>query len=150
MAFGRTNIVTAVVGDRMYTKTDSVVQYDYGLKLMITGVTLPESYEVHFCNTKSAKTKTQTGDANGVDIPDEYLLNGEDIYAYVFLNTGENDGETVYIVHIPVVGRAAIGEDQLTPVEHNLVRELHEEIARLSEEFLEFKNYVTEELSARD
>ena len=128
----RDNTITAVAGDKMYIKTENAVQYDHGLKLLITGVQLPPEYDVHFCNTDSNKTKTQTGDANGVDIPDEYLLSGEDVHAWLYLHTGEDDGESVYHIHIPVVGRAAIGEESLTPVEHGIVEELQEEVGELT------------------
>ena len=49
----RNNIITANAGDNQYIKTDSVFQYDYGLILKIEGITLPEKYEVHFCNKNS-------------------------------------------------------------------------------------------------
>ena len=126
----RNNIITAVAGDKLYIKTDPVFQYDYGLKLVITGVTLPESYDVHFGNTNSASAKTVTGDSNGVQIPDEYLLNGEDVHAWVYLHTDglDDDGESVYHIHIPVTDRAAIAEEQITPVEHNVIREALEQI----------------------
>ena len=121
----RDNTITAVAGDSLYIKTDNVFQYDYGLKLVITGVELPQSYEVHFSNTHGGAAKTVTGDTSGVEIPDEYLLNGEDVHAYIYLHTGgvDDDGETVYHIQIPVVKRAAIDTRDITPVEHTFVEE---------------------------
>lgn len=124
---GRT--VTAVAGaDKLYVKTSSVFQYDYGLKLIINGLTLPESYDVHFCNTDSAAAKTVHGDANGVDIPDEYLRSGENVHAYVYLRDPEEYGYTVYHIEIPVVDRAALDTEAITPIEHTFVEDALEQI----------------------
>ena len=135
----RDNTITAVAGEKMYIKTDCAVQYDHGLKLIITGIQLPAEYDVHFCNTNSHETKTQTGDSNGVDIPDEYLLNGEDIHAWLYLHASDSDGESVYHIHIPVTHRAAIGEEQITPIEHDVIREA---IERLNEAVAETQSNV--------
>ena len=126
----RNNIVTAIAGEKPYIKTDPVFQYDYGQMLVIDGVTLPESYEVQFGNTKGQNAKTVTGDSNGVAIPDEYLVNGEDIHAYLYLHSVglDDDGETVYHIQIPVMHRHAIAEEQITPVEHNVIREALEKL----------------------
>ena len=125
----RDNTVTAHAGEKTYIKTDPVFQYDHGLVLIIDGVTLPSEYEVQFGNTKSAANKTVTGDSSGVLIPDEYLLNGEDIHAYLYMHTDEDDGFSVYHIHIPVIDRAAIAEEQITPVEHNVIKEALQALA---------------------
>lgn len=130
----RDNTITAHVGEKTYVKTDPAFQYDYGLKLIIDGVTLPEEYEVHFGNTSSAANKTSIGDATGVLIPDEYLLNGEDIHAYLYLHTDENDGYSVYHIHIPVTDRAAIDEEEITPVEHRAIEKALEALAEAVDE----------------
>lgn len=130
----RDNIVTAVAGDKLYIKTDSVFQYDYGLKLVIEGIQLPETYDVHFGNTDSAAAKTVAGDATGVAIPDEYLRSGEDIHAYLYLHTSEDDGFSVYHIHVPVIGRAAIDEEEITPIEHRAIEKALEELAEAVDE----------------
>lgn len=130
----RDYIITAHAGEKTYIKTDPAFQYDYGLKLVIDGTELPEEYEVQFGNTNSAANKTVVGGADGVMIPDEYLRNGEDIHAYVFLHTNEDDGFSVYHIHIPVIGRAAIDEEEITPVEHRLIDEALEKLAEAVEE----------------
>lgn len=117
----RNNVITAIAGTSLYIKTDPAFQYDYGLKLKIDGVELPSEYEVHFGNTGETKAKTVTGDADGVLIPDEYLRSGEDIHAWVYLHTEENDGETVYHIQIPVIERHAISEEEITPVERGVI-----------------------------
>lgn len=125
----RDNIITANAGDKLYIKTDSVFQYDYGLRLVIEGVELPESYRVHFGNKENSVAKTVFGDSTGVDVPDEYLQSGEDVHAYVFLKNEDEYGYTVYHIHIPVVDRAAIDTEAITPVEHSFVEDALQEIA---------------------
>lgn len=125
----RNNIITANAGDNQYVKTDSVFQYDYGLILKIDGITLPAEYEVHFCNKNSKAAKTVTGDENGVAVPDEYLRNGEDVHAYLYLENENEYGYTVYNIHIPVVDRAAIDTEEITPVEHTFVEDALKTIA---------------------
>ena len=103
----RNNIITAKAGDNVYIRTAKAFQYDYGIVLTITGIQLPEEYDVHFSNTGDASATVVAGDANGVAIPDAYFKNGEDIHAWVYLHTDDNDGETVYHIHIPIVKRPA-------------------------------------------
>ena len=130
----RNNIVTAVVGDKLYIKTDNVFQYDYGLKLVVEGITLPESFNVHFSNTKDAAAKTVVGDANGTPIPDEYLRNGEDIHAYIYLKNDDEYGYSILHIHIPVVDRAAIDTEEITPIDHTFIEDALETIAEAVEE----------------
>lgn len=130
----RNNTVTAVAGDNLYIKTASVFQYDYGLKLVVEGVTLPEEYDVHFCNTNNSSAKTVVGDSTGVMIPDEYLRNGEDIHAYIYLESEHEYGYSVLHIHIPVADRAAISEEELTPIEHDFVKDALKEIAEAVDE----------------
>lgn len=144
----RDNIVTAHVGEKAYVETEPVFQYDYGLTLVIDGVTLPSEYKVHFGNTKSAANKTAIGGSEGVAIPDEYLLNGEDIHAYLYLSTNENNGFSVYHIRIPVTDRAAIAEEEITPIQHNVIDEaleaLREAVAETHANVLNYP-YINDE-----
>ena len=88
-------------------------QYNYGQFLLIHGLPLPTSYEMHFANAQTGESTTQIGDASGVRIPDVYYQTGKPIYAWVFLHEGETDGETLYRVTIPIIQRAK--PDDLTP-----------------------------------
>ena len=125
----RDKIITVNAGSDVYIKTDPVFQYDYGLVMIIEGVTLPEEYEVQFGNTDSAAAKTVKGGAEGVLVPDEYLRSGEDIHAYLFMHTTEDDGYSVYHIHIPVIDRPAIAEEEITPIEHDVIEEALEALA---------------------
>lgn len=118
------NIVIAKLVDdtRFAFRTKPLYQYDYGQVLKFEGVELPTVYEVHFSNTDQAGTaKAQIGNADGVQIPDEYLLTGRPVYVWVFINTGTEDGETEYKCIIPVNKRAQKEDAEPTPVEQDII-----------------------------
>jgi hypothetical protein len=103
----------------VYTK--SVYQYDYGQILKLEGIELPTSYEVHFSNEIEGESTTVIGDENGVAIPDVYLTTGEPVYAWLYLHTGETDGETVLEIMIPVKKRAAKTDETPTPIQQDVI-----------------------------
>lgn len=120
----KNNIVTATFGQGDRTRTRAICQWDYGMKLVLEGVELPVAYTVHFANRPhDGSAKAQVGGADGVNIPDEYLTTGENVYAWVFLHSGEDDGETVYTVTIPVERRAQPTEDAPTPVQQGAIEQ---------------------------
>jgi hypothetical protein len=57
---------------------------------------LPAAYEVHFSNYEHGESTIVLATSNEVAIPDAYFINGKDIYVWVYLHTGANDGETEY------------------------------------------------------
>ena len=77
-------------------------QWDYGQRLMICGVQLPEAYVVHYSVADNGEAVSVEGDATGANIPDELLEAGENINGWVFVQDGET-GTTEYrfrlIVH---------------------------------------------------
>ena len=101
--------------------TGSLYQYDYGQRLLIHGVTLPETYEVHFANQQTGESKTAIGDSTGVMIPDEYLLSGANIHVWIYLHDGADDGETEYHGIINVTKRARPTDQEPTPVQQDLI-----------------------------
>lgn len=118
----RTNKVKALfTSGSNEVMTGALWQHDYGQVLEITGVELPETYEVHFSNEKNGAATTAIGDENGVQIPDAYLETGADVFAWLYLHTGENDGETVYSIVIPVRERASISDQPPTPVQQEAI-----------------------------
>ena len=117
-----TNIVTAVFDDCGCAQTETVFQYDYGQILKIEGIELPQSYEVHFSNDRyGGETTTQIGGADGVSIPDAYLQSGQMVYAFIFLHAGADDGDTEYVLTIPVAKRPEITDEVPTPVEQSAI-----------------------------
>jgi len=102
-------------------RAPAVYQYDYGQILQIQGLELPEAYEVHFSNSPMGTSTTSIGTASGVVIPDVYLQNGSDVYAWIFLHQENDDGETVYQIVIPVQPRASISDQPPTPVQQDVI-----------------------------
>ena len=120
------NRVIAVFANNgtMATTQTPLWQYDYGQILVIQGLQLPQAYEVHFCNSTDTATITSIGNADGVEIPDQFLRSGERIYAYVYLHTGEDDGETEYKITIPVMDRAEPTDIEPTPAQESTIGQL--------------------------
>ena len=119
----RNNIVTARFTDSNTCKTQAAYLYDYGLILKIKGLELPPMYEVHFSHTIDIPSITQVGDIDGVSIPDILLQDGEVIYAWLYLHTGDSDGETVKRIIIPLEQRAPIGDERPDPHEESALNE---------------------------
>lgn len=117
------NIITAKFkAGQTSAWADGLYQYDYGQILKFDGLELPEAYEVHFSDTPIiGDAKTQIGNADGVTIPDEYLQTGSTIYAWVFLHTGEDDGETEYSITVPVTKRPKPTDEAPTPQEQSAI-----------------------------
>ena len=115
------NVTEVVFSGFHRTQICGLYQYDYGQVLKFTDITLPASYEVHFAQTGANTTVTVLGDADGVQIPDQYLLADLDIRAYIYLHEEETDGETVYQVLIPVIGRPEPSDLEPTPVQQDAI-----------------------------
>lgn len=101
------------------SKTAPLYQYDYGQTLEFDGFDLPSAFEVQFSNDPDGEAVTQIGADNSVLIPDAMLLTGKNVYAWLFLHQGENDGETVYYIEIPVTERAEPTHEEPTPVQQS-------------------------------
>lgn len=125
-----TNIITAAFfGGSKTAKTAALYQWDYGQVLNITGLdTLPDAFEAHFTNTLGGGwAKTQIGTtADGVGtvtIPDAYLESGQPVYCYIYLHNGETDGETEYMITIPVKARAVPLGEAVTHEEQGVIQQ---------------------------
>ena len=120
------NITVAVFsGGGRETTAASLWQYDYGQILQFAGIPeLPTAYEVQFSNDREkGSAKTQIGSGDGVAIPDEFLATGKPVFAWVFLHAGEEDGETVYQVTIPVRRRSRATDAPPTPQQQSVITE---------------------------
>lgn len=89
---------------------DSVYQWDLNRELVIYGLSLPTTPEIHFGhkNTNIAIVQSATMDSAGVirvTIPNVLLEKSLNIDVYVCLNEGETF-RTLYKIVIPVIGRA--------------------------------------------
>ena len=125
-----TNLISAIFteGCNSVIADGKLYQYDYGQYLKFEGLDLPDAYEVHFSDTLrddgTAKTQIGTTTEEGVSsvlIPDEYLTTGKYVYAFIYLHSTEDDGETEYVVTIPVQKRPAINPTPVTPEEQSVI-----------------------------
>lgn len=95
------NVITAVFqeGSNLANALPFLWQWDYGQILKIEGLDLPTACQVHFSNLEINGFSTTAIATNGeVEIPNDLLKSGHPVYAFVYLHTGENDGETEYRV----------------------------------------------------
>lgn len=114
------NITQADISQRLCF-TSALYQWDYGQILLPTGVELPTAYEVHFAVPNTDTTMTVIGNENGVAIPDELLTTSGQIVAYIYLHSGQDDGETEYKIHIPVMARPQPSDYEPTPVQQDVI-----------------------------
>lgn len=116
------NVTKAAFGGLREVTTSPLWQWDYGQILKITGLDLPQAFEVHFSNSrKSGETVTQIGTDNQVVIPDMYLTSGAAIYAFIFLHDGLTDGETEYVINVPVRERPEPSDIEPTPEQQDVI-----------------------------
>lgn len=105
------------------------VSYQFDVKqiLVISGVDLPEYYEVDFCNEGDSTTVTMVGTSSGVQIPDAFLATGKYVKAYIVVQ-GEDEGavETRYEITLPVNRRPERTDIQPTPAEQQQIDTLVE------------------------
>lgn len=121
----RNNIVTVEYNGGCYIRTPELVQYDYGQILHLVGFGLPSAFQVDFGTSRIAGETVQViGALDYVSIPDTLLQGSANIYAFIRLHTGEDDGETVYVIELPVMARPEITGEEPTPVEQDLIDQL--------------------------
>ena len=139
------NITEVTFTSERYAVTEPLYQYDYGQVLKITAPSLPDPYTVHFGNARSSgESLTVLGTASdGAAIPSALLATGLNVYAWVFLHTGENDGETEYMIEIPVIRRAEPTDDPVIEEDPSAVDIIMGEIADLKEDI----NQIEEQIS---
>lgn len=120
---------------------NGLVQWDYGQKLKITGVSLPEISQVHFSHslTEEAIVRLAYTDVDGnvtVDIPNELLRDSRDIIAWVFV-LDDTTGKTIKGIYLPVISRGKPNDfvSPPDPSEEDLLKE-----------FIAYINEVVEEI----
>ena len=115
------NILRVNFGKELKIKSRPLYQYDYGQKLKFLDLNLPAAYEVHFSNYEHGTATVTVATSNEVAIPDVYLQTGLNIFVWLYLHAGQNDGETEYMLTIPVIRRAAILDTEPTPQEQSVI-----------------------------
>ena len=103
------NIVrVAFSGASRFARTIPVTRQDRGVWLLFENVDVPDTFQVHFSHIRSnngtAKTWMGTKE-NGVLIPDEYLISGKTVYAWIFVQE-DDSGMSKYMAEIPVYATA--------------------------------------------
>lgn len=106
--------------------TRKIFQYDYGQEVQIKGLNLPQSFEFHISNSNNPTTSSKIflGNNNKIEIPDEFLISGEDIFIWIFLHQTESDGETRYKINIPIQKKPKPENKEITPIERNVIDQL--------------------------
>ena len=117
------NVITADFSSWNTFTTEKCYMYDKGQILQITGLNLPEYFEVHFSNVENGVAKKAIGHNNFVNIYDEYFETGKPIYCYIVLSQGNSDKKTVYKVTIPIIKRSRPVDEQPTPEQQSLIEE---------------------------
>ena len=115
------NILRVTFKHERRIKSRPLYQYDYGQVLKFIDLNLPAAYEVHFSNYEHGESTTILATSNEVTIPDVYFINGKDIYVWIYLHTGANDGETEYQITIPITRRAKPSDEPPTPEEESVI-----------------------------
>lgn len=99
-----TNIVSVTFGNSRRACGDRILhQRDRGQVLTFSDLAdqLPPSFQVWFANHPEIGTAVpQTGSGGNVAIPDTLIATGQPIWAWLYLHTGADDGETCYTVTI--------------------------------------------------
>ena len=98
-------------------------QWDYGQQLRLEGLDLPAATEVHYGTSRSAETITQIATDGLVAIPDELMQYAGTLTVYLYLHTGEDDGETVYKASLLIKGRPKPGDYQPSEVQQDAITE---------------------------
>lgn len=116
------NIIYLYFKGKHLITSKSQYQYNHGQCLYFADLNLPQAFEVHFSNKDRGESKTQIGSNKLVEIPDEYFWSGAlQIYAWVYLHSGTDDGETIYEVKIPLIKRAKPTDEEPLPQQQGVI-----------------------------
>jgi hypothetical protein len=94
-------------GNVVYTK--KAFQYDKGVYLRVSGIALPEHYQVHFSNSEhDGVSAAVMASGSDIKIPDSYFLTGQYIYCWLYMAEDfGKDGSSAYTIIVPVEKRPA-------------------------------------------
>lgn len=116
------HIVTVEYSDTGHYKTSPVFQYDYGQEIQFDNFDhLPDTFEVHFGTSLNNKAVSQICTDGVVRIPDECLKQRQPVFAWLFLHDTEDDGETVFVIEIPIIARAKVVSPAQTKEEQDVI-----------------------------
>lgn len=130
--------------DSRQTVSDALTQWDYGQLLRIEDIPEVESAEIHF--TCKGKRNALIIEADIVDgtatakIPDELLMEGEEIQAYIYAMTSDS-GKTIYTVIIPVKRREK-PEDYSEPEHQDKLKEIIDKLDKKADDLQYADGYL--------
>ena len=122
------NIITAEFGNSRAAKTRPIFEYNAKQILQFPDLDLPDVYEVHMCNEGDEETKTAIGNANGVQIYNEYLRTGRNVIAYIVLHAEPDSRETEYMAIIPIKYRPVDGDAPPDPEQEDYIGQIITEL----------------------
>lgn len=116
------HIIEAGYSGSGYTKTRPAYQYDYGQVLRLDGFgdLLPETFEMHF-SIGAGEAITRIGSGGLVEIPNVCLERFGTLAVWLFLHDDVSDGETKYVIEIPVRSRAKATDQEPTPEQQSAI-----------------------------
>ena len=105
--------------------TGPALQWQYNEKqyLVINGLDLPEVYAVDFMNQGDTQTIRMTSTEDGVLIPDQYLLDGRPLIAYIVVIDGESVN-TIAQITFPVNTRGEPSDISPEPAKQQQIDQL--------------------------
>lgn len=130
--------------DSRQAVSDALTQWDYGQLLRIEDIPEVESAEIHF--TCKGKRNALIIEADIVDgtatakIPDELLIEGEEIQAYIYAMTSDS-GKTIYTVIIPVKRREK-PEDYSEPEHQDKLKEIIDKLDKKADDLQYADGYL--------
>jgi hypothetical protein len=116
------NEIHAYFGKLNTTTTKKVSQWAYGQKLIIHDPELPPVFEAYYSNSRSRGTADpQIGTDGVVDAPHAYFRSGADIYVFLMVHEGQDDGRYNKIVHIPIDPCSEPSDVEPEPYEQSVI-----------------------------
>lgn len=122
------NIIDVTFGGDRRTATEALYQYDYGQILNFTDLDLPAEFEIDFAHARCSVSETYIGSNNQVTIPSKFLAVNGSVNAFIFLHSGEDDGETEYVISIPVKARPERTDPVPSEAQRSRIDELIEQM----------------------
>ncbi len=83
-------------------------QYNQGVYIKFVDIELPETYQVHFSNSRNQTSIEMIGSEDGVLIPYDVWESGKTIYAWIYLHPTNDSAVTKYEVQIAKRKRAPL------------------------------------------
>ena len=90
------NVIEVKFHGARLANVDAIYRLDQEQFLQFSDIELPPTYRVDFGRTEDGDTISMIGDENGVQIPDELLVDAGKLHVWIWLNTGTYGGKTCY------------------------------------------------------